>query len=98
MTETLCEICGSKITERPGRKSKRPGELLLICAQGHKWQGCIVEGHLHLYRSNYPGMVGEKRKVKTITVSPDEQELMDNHGISQQAVFLMGLDILRGKQ
>ncbi len=98
MSNAKCPDCGAEITERP-QKSKRPGELLLICtgSPAHKWQGRIVGGYLHLSRTNAPAWHGEGRKVKAITVSPAEQKLMDEHGVSQQAVFQMGLDILRHK-
>lgn len=94
-----CKDCGAQLVERD-RKSKRPGELLLIC-QGetpHKWQGRMIEGHLHTYRTNWKGQRGERRKFAGITVAPWQQAIMDEKGVKQQYVFNLGIDTLRNKQ
>jgi len=92
-----CPECGAALVERE-KKSKRPGEILLICERGHKRQGRLVSGYLHLYRSNYPGMVGEGRKQVAVTASIAEKELMSQRGVMPQDVWNLGIDTLRNKQ
>jgi hypothetical protein len=93
-----CKDCGAPLKER--KKSKRPGELLLICTgeKPHKWQARMIEGHLHLYRSNWKGQRGEGRKVAAITISPWQQTILDARGVKQQHAFNLGIDILRDRQ
>lgn len=56
------------------------------------------DGYLHLYRSNWKGQRGEGRRIATITISAIHQNIMDTHGVRQQAVFELGIDCLKNKQ
>jgi hypothetical protein len=97
MANAKCKDCGADLLERE-KKSKRAREILLICEKGHKWQARLLDGYLHIYRTNWKGQRGEGRKVATITISPGEFMLMKKHNLKQQEVYLLGIDILRTKQ
>lgn len=102
MTNATCKDCGGVLSKRQ-KESKRPGEILLICSKGHKWQAREAKNsdgskYLHLYRSNWKGQRGEGRRVATITISKNQDALMDALGIKQQKVFELGIDLLRDKQ
>lgn len=90
----LCKICQSPLKYRA--PSRRPGEILLICEQGHKWQARRDDaGNIGTpYRVNYPGMVGERRKQVAVTASEYERDLMRRAGVKPQAVWLRGITAL----
>lgn len=79
MKKEVCKECGGLLKFR-GR-SRRPGELLLICSNGHKWQSRGVG----LYRSNWKK---EGSKVfRGVRVYPADLEALKARGLSVQGVL-----------
>lgn len=58
-----CKMCGSELTERP-QKSKRPGETLFVCpACGSKWQGRLIVGYWHTYKTGRKNVLAKTAQV-----------------------------------
>lgn len=79
LSNTRCPDCGATLQERG--KSRRVGELLLICAGGHKWQGTLRRGkdgavYLHPYRSSRRG--GEKMVVRSVRIRQEQDNWLQS--------------------
>lgn len=79
MANETCKICKTGLLLRG--KSKRPGETLWICANGHKWQSRGVG----LYRSNWKRE--DSKRLTAVRVYPDDLLSLRRRGLSVQRVL-----------
>jgi hypothetical protein len=79
MTQVVCKDCKAPLSFRG--KSKRKGELLLICSNGHKWQSRGVG----LYRTNWKRP--ESKVFTGVRVYPADWEKLKAKGLSIQQVL-----------
>lgn len=75
----LCPICKSPMRERG--KSKRPGELLLVCKNGHERQGRISHGYTTLYTT---GKGGRRKTQNNVRMLPEVKAMLKDEGWSVQ--------------
>jgi hypothetical protein len=88
--------CNLELSERAGAKSKRKGETLLICPAGHKWQGRYDGATCRIYKTNsWKNRISEDKKQVAVSASASDRALMKQKGVMPQAVWNLGIDILR---
>ena len=94
MTQSAsCPDCGSTNLSERGT-SKRPGELLLVCANGHRFQGRMSYGYLHIYRSGPRNPVGYV--VRSVRLTPEQATWYDELANGSEIIRL-AIDNYRGR-